>query len=407
MNLIILTESFPFGKGEPFLETEVKYASEAFEKVIIISVANVMQLTRQVPSNFKVIKLGRPYCKYRCILYAFLKIFSRESIRELFDIRKMRCKPTLKKFIMSWFSFRMTEHRIDLYFKNDLSIDHNNTVVYSYWCDRLAYYLACHKDEWKEVVTRVHAFEIRDYEHYIPFRRKIDRTIDKMFFISEYTFREYNKILKPIIGKTRDNKYISRLGIEKRNIKKEKKLNTFIIISCSNVIKLKRIDLIINALSAMDEEYSVKWYHFGDGELFNSISEMAEEKLGHLKNIEYHLMGHVNNSDLIDFYEKNSPDLFINTSDIEGIPVSIMEALSYGIPVIARNVGGINEIVKDGINGFLLSTNAECMEVYDAIKRVVVSKKNNEVLFSEEHIVNSFINLYWAHHNYTEFYRLL
>lgn len=40
-------------------------------------------------------------------------------------------------------------------------------------------------------------------------------------------------------------------------------------------------------------------------------------------------------------------------SDSEGIPVSIMEAMSFGIPVIARNVGGMSEIVNEE-NGLLL-----------------------------------------------------
>jgi len=45
--------------------------------------------------------------------------------------------------------------------------------------------------------------------------------------------------------------------------------------------------------------------------------------------------------------------LFINVSETEGIPVSIMEAQSAGIPVLATNVGGTSEIV-DQENGFLV-----------------------------------------------------
>ena len=47
--------------------------------------------------------------------------------------------------------------------------------------------------------------------------------------------------------------------------------------------------------------------------------------------------------------------LFINVSSSEGIPVSIMEAMSAGIPVIATAVGGTPEIVVDRMNGALLS----------------------------------------------------
>lgn len=47
-------------------------------------------------------------------------------------------------------------------------------------------------------------------------------------------------------------------------------------------------------------------------------------------------------------------DIFVNTSLHEGIPMSILEAMSYGIPVIAPQIGGIPEIIEDGIDGFLI-----------------------------------------------------
>jgi glycosyltransferase involved in cell wall biosynthesis len=46
-------------------------------------------------------------------------------------------------------------------------------------------------------------------------------------------------------------------------------------------------------------------------------------------------------------------DLFILTSNYEGLPVSIIESLVFGKPVLASNVGGISEIL-DGTNGFAL-----------------------------------------------------
>ena len=65
-------------------------------------------------------------------------------------------------------------------------------------------------------------------------------------------------------------------------------------------------------------------------------------------------------------------DLFINVSSSEGIPVSIMEAMSFGIPVIATDAGGTNEIVKDGYNGYLLPVNIEAEEIASAIKKFIL-----------------------------------
>ncbi|MFR4320263.1 MAG: glycosyltransferase [Blautia massiliensis (ex Durand et al. 2017)] len=45
----------------------------------------------------------------------------------------------------------------------------------------------------------------------------------------------------------------------------------------------------------------------------------------------------------------------MNVSSSEGIPVSIMEATSFGIPGIATDAGGTKEIIRDKENGVLLS----------------------------------------------------
>lgn len=61
--------------------------------------------------------------------------------------------------------------------------------------------------------------------------------------------------------------------------------------------------------------------------------------------------------------------MFINVSSSEGLPVSIMEACSFGIPIIATNVGGTAEIVQAGVNGILLKEQFETEVLKQAILR--------------------------------------
>lgn len=61
-------------------------------------------------------------------------------------------------------------------------------------------------------------------------------------------------------------------------------------------------------------------------------------------------------------------DLCLLVSDYEGLPMSIIEAMAYGKPIVASNVGGISEIVKNDVNGFSLANEpAEMSEKIDMI----------------------------------------
>lgn len=85
----------------------------------------------------------------------------------------------------------------------------------------------------------------------------------------------------------------------------------------------------------------------GDGPLMNDLEKMiAKFNLGEYVN----LMGAI--SDVPNFLCNS--DVVLLTSEIEGIPIVILESLSMEIPVIATNVGGVSEIVIDKSNGFLV-----------------------------------------------------
>ncbi|UZM98846.1 glycosyltransferase [Lysinibacillus sp. MHQ-1] len=46
--------------------------------------------------------------------------------------------------------------------------------------------------------------------------------------------------------------------------------------------------------------------------------------------------------------------VFVLLSDWEGLPISIIEAMRIGLPIVATNVGGVKELVVDHGNGFLV-----------------------------------------------------
>lgn len=95
-------------------------------------------------------------------------------------------------------------------------------------------------------------------------------------------------------------------------------------------------------------------------------------------------------------------DVFFLPSNYEGLPIVILEALSFGKPVIASNVGGISEIL-DGENGFAVENNAEKMadkitmvledkDLYDKICSNALKTYYNK--FTVEEMVKNYMKIY-------------
>ena len=71
-------------------------------------------------------------------------------------------------------------------------------------------------------------------------------------------------------------------------------------------------------------------------------------------------------------------DLFMLPSNYEGLPITIIEAMSLGKPVVASNVGGISEIVRDGENGFTVENIPE--EFAEKIRYILENPETYEKL---------------------------
>ena len=67
------------------------------------------------------------------------------------------------------------------------------------------------------------------------------------------------------------------------------------------------------------------------------------------------LLGRVSDSDLKSSYEW--ADVFINTTNIDNQPVTVLEAMTCGCAIVSTNPGGIPDIIEDGYNGLLCNTN--------------------------------------------------
>jgi glycosyltransferase involved in cell wall biosynthesis len=145
------------------------------------------------------------------------------------------------------------------------------------------------------------------------------------------------------------------------------------VVSCSALIPIKRVDVLARGLmlSAHDRpDRSIAWDHTGDGPLRPEIEGLLRSSAP--SNLSWGFRGQVANAEVFNRYHLHPADLFANTSYTEGIPVSIMEAQSCGIPAMAPSVGGMPEIVSPE-NGWLLPSPASPAAVAKVINAVLAT----------------------------------
>lgn len=393
MNLLLVAHDFPFGTAETFLETEIQYASKAFKNVYVISASQSNELTRRLPHNVHAVKANRHYHSFRCIAYALAHVL---NISNLLNTIKnaQQTHYSFLKALKKQFIYFAIEKRLKDKCKEE-GLFGSDFIAYSYWLAEGAFFLARNKRKWKRTVSRAHSYEVwpSTYNPYIDFTVN---ELDAIYCISEQTCNLVSDKCKSL---SKEKLNISRLGIESNSTRNEniEKNDRYIIVSCSSIYSLKRLDLIIDSLSKV--KFPIEWRHFGGGIDEEKIKEYGREAFFG-RNILWSISGWVSNETVINFYRNNHVDLFINLSDNEGVPVSIMEAISFGIPCIARDVGGIREIVNES-TGILLSNDTNEITVANAIESILQQP------ISKCKIVEYFESRYSAVTNYECFYNML
>jgi len=172
---------------------------------------------------------------------------------------------------------------------------------------------------------------------------------------------------------------VSLLGVEEPGfITRVSEDDTLRIVSCSFLRPEKRVELLLEGfLSAAIRQPNrrMEWCHIGNGEDRDLLQRKANDTLPLSAQVLF--VDYEDNPTLMKFYRDNPVDVFVNVSRSEGIPVSIMEAISCGIPIIATPVGGSAEIVSDK-NGILLSEDPTPDEIADTLLQIF--EKREEML---------------------------
>jgi len=242
---------------------------------------------------------------------------------------------------------------------------------------------------------------------YDVYLKKIINKIDHFFYISKTVKEDLVNL------KIEENKMsFSPNSVEIQKFKKitkkkitKKKIN-FITVARYAPQK-KGYDILINiSEKLLKRNIEFEWKIIGKDTSNLSKVDIIKNNQSHFKiieNIENNDETYFPHSDLITHYVNS--DLYINLSRIESFGITFIEALASNIPIITFNTKGVNEIVKNNINGFILDNEDQLLEkiidVYnnrellnDMENNLLETAKIYDLNLATKKIIDSYNNIY-------------
>jgi colanic acid/amylovoran biosynthesis glycosyltransferase len=370
--LHFFTNGFPYGKGEQFIADEIPCLAKSFDKVIIYvspKFGLVSPLNYELPDNFEVLCIDfDKYIKQRSIFIPTICLLLREI---LFSNKRLKYLKELKKH---WFwALEIVERAKTL---NTILEQNQSLICYTYWFDQWTTILGAVKRFYKKdikIISRAHGFDldVRQVPRgYFPFRKSTLKKLDKVVAISEVGKRLLQK--DNSLFKAKINKQYLGVTLFGECDKSQIKENEYLVVSCATLISIKQVDKIVTLLSQMKQP--IRWVHFGAGPLEKEIKKQLTQLP---KNIQSDFYGQVTNDVILNFYSDNWVDTFIHLSKLEGIPVALMEAGAFGIPLMAYDTGGVSELVNKE-TGILLTGDIEEKQYPNLLAQQLQEKGRNE-----------------------------
>ena len=388
MKLKVYTANYPYGYSESFLTNELDVLKKTIPSIELIPYTQNGAIQKNRDSTIALTPYKADGEKIGFADYFFLVQI---MLKELFNIsqKKFFLKKGRKHFALLKNALLLAKW-IE---KNDAP--QKEVLHYSFWMNEWALALAILKKKNKinHFVFRVNGYDIWGERHdgnYLPFRYFIYSQTEAVYALSE-TAVNYLKKLNYFPQKIK----LAYFGTKELGVKNKKTNSKFTVFSCSSAIPLKRLDKIAKVLALVKSP--LVWIHHGEGKTIENVEELLAKNGA---NITFQLSKKKEDYlEVLELMKKSSPDLFINLSSTEGLPVTLIEAMSFGIPLLANKVGSCHELFKANI-GVLVEKDEEEKNIALKIDQLIANP--NQLLQTEE------IKTYWetnfsAKKNYREF----
>lgn len=196
----------------------------------------------------------------------------------------------------------------------------------------------------KRTVYTVHGFDsVRlAFRKFLPIERCLQHFCKAIVGVSKY---DEGNLLQEKIRRNVATIYNGISVPNNQNLAEITQFNSTkpIVLAIARVAAPKRADLFV-AVAKLLPQYEFIW--IGNQREVTEFGELPEN---------CHFVGNIPNAGAY----CSKADILMLPSNYEGLPMVILEAMSFGKPVVASNVGGISEIVLDNVNGYALENDAQ------------------------------------------------
>jgi glycosyltransferase involved in cell wall biosynthesis len=339
--------------NQSFVKIEIEMLAQQVEVLIVISHTH-RQADFELPTNVAFHFFSTDNYYSEAVNASIVKVFLTDMLQHGFNVRYVL---KARKYLSYLRQAQCLKKQLAQFIGSEkMEI---GTPILSFWCDMWAVSLALLKKDNATVKTysRLHGRDL--YEERlptttfaIPFRPFVVKQLNGLFPISNHG-TEYLKNKYP---KWKDKITANYLGCPNFTVCHKAPIH-LTILSIATIRHLKRIHRIAEVVR--DYPDNIHWIHIGgEANRLNdetiAYTEKVIKEIGLQKNKQVTNIGAVAPNAIEKIVNEYNPHVLVNTSEYEGLPVSVMEALSMGVPCIATDVGGTGELVQ---SPFLLSAN--------------------------------------------------
>ncbi|MFQ5796119.1 MAG: glycosyltransferase family 4 protein [Candidatus Bipolaricaulia bacterium] len=337
MNVLIITGIFPPDSGGPatYVPIIARALVERGDRVTVITLSEVRSLETDGDDPFEVIRIRRGEFKPLRILRTIAKILRLGRRADLLYVNGLGLEAAISNFLL----------RKPMVAK-----------VVGDWAWERAHQRGWVDEDFEEFQKSHYGGRVRLLQ---ILRNFYARRMDRVIVPSRYL----GKMLIEWWGIHADRVVVIPNAFEPHNGSSNPvtlPLETeFKVITVGRLIRLKRVDELIEVVAEIPK---VGLVVVGDGPMQDALVRLAQD----LEISDRVLFtGRIPQPQVTDYLQ--GCDLFVLNSTHEGLPHIVLEAMSAGILVIATDVGGTGEIIRDGENGILIRSGDR-----DALKRAII-----------------------------------